>query len=68
MVFLKDDPQASFGHVVIVDGIEGEQVRIRDPWPLASRSAYEVGLSDFEEAWLISTDDLRSVGQAVVLE
>lgn len=62
VVFLKM-PKMMAGHAVIVDRMDGEWVFIRDPWPLASGSAYCVSLADFESAWLIN--DWKT-GRAVV--
>ena len=62
IVFLKM-PKMTAGHVVIVDRMVGERVFIRDPWPLASGSAYCVRLADFENDWLIND---RKTGRAVV--
>lgn len=55
--------KAMAGHAVIVDRIDGDWVFIRDPWPLASGSAYCVRLADFETVWLLNDG---KTGRAVV--
>ncbi len=42
---------AGNGHAVVVDGVSGGRVFIRDPWPVGEGSAYTVSISDFSEWW-----------------
>lgn len=68
IAFLKPQPQAGFGHALIVDEVGGDYIRLRDPWPLVSGAAYEVKLSEFAKVWLVRASSTGFAGQAVVIE
>jgi ABC-type bacteriocin/lantibiotic exporter with double-glycine peptidase domain len=38
-------------HALVVDGFEGDDVRLRDPLPVGTGSSYKVGQEYFCEAW-----------------